>query len=746
MEREEMFEGEQGATYDPSANALALKIVGSGFTNRPQRYDRIFVKGEEHFHIAGFNKFGFLTASPATGSESTEPILASDHWGVRCVIDIGPKAPGEQASDEVTELVEPVRLKKATGSLADGATPQQTLLDLDVLPTHEQTEQRRSAFSLLKSVLVDAAPGEASDPAVVNLLKSSLAIVPVGSYGLGVWTAGSDIDCLCIGRFTSTTFFGLALARLRKAEARGVRILRRVNANTGTMLELDVEGVKMDLQYCPAGAVAEGWPAVLQRPASDPVFKLAPQTLAKLKAARDLDYLRRSVPEMAKFRTAHRLVKTWAKSRGVYSARFGYLGGIQISVLLARVCKLLVRDHGSVSVADILTTFFHHYAGFDWKTRMAFDPFFHRRRLQYARTPREPLAILGYFPPVLNTSHAASRPSVRTLTSEFGRASRLLSEPGMTWERFLCGDGAPSESTLKSVAAHEFLASFKSYVKIDVQHWGVSPARGASFVGWLESRLVHLLVDMHRAAPQLLPRIWPARFVEDGDVAETADGRDFQACCFLVGLDWLEGEEQAGEQEKEARKIALGALQAVLHRFEANTRSDEKYFDERSQWVGATVTRRAELGKLTVDERELGGYTPGEEVEDEDEESEEDLDEDLPSGGEEWPKAKARKGGKKAKQPVIVPAAEGKGKKFRPAEDVIKRLRWDPSLDSADFLVGYEDRFLGPRERALDSWKSEQSDLEFIPQHRVLYFKRKSDGEIVWERKTRIDRLFGSGV
>ena len=47
---------------------------------------------------------------------------------------------------------------------------------------------------------------------------------------------------------------------------------------------------------------------------------------------------------LAIHRLAHRAVRTWARTRGIYSVRFGYLGGIQISVLLARVCKSLARD------------------------------------------------------------------------------------------------------------------------------------------------------------------------------------------------------------------------------------------------------------------------------------------------------------------------------------------------------------------------------------------------------------------
>jgi poly(A) polymerase Pap1 len=84
-----------------------------------------------------------------------------------------------------------------------------------------------------------------------------MVVVPVGSYGLGVWSTSSDIDCLCVGSISAKTFFSLASQKLRKAADLGIRILRRVKANSGTMLELDVRGIKLDLQYCPATKIAE---------------------------------------------------------------------------------------------------------------------------------------------------------------------------------------------------------------------------------------------------------------------------------------------------------------------------------------------------------------------------------------------------------------------------------------------------------------------------------------------------------
>lgn len=90
----------------------------------------------------------------------------------------------------------------------------------------------------------------------------------------------------------------------------------------------------------------------------------------------------------------------------------------------------------------------------------------------------------------------------------------------------------------------------------------------------------------------------------------------------------------------------------------------------------------------------------------------------------------------------VKPAGAGK---LRSAVDAMNRIRWDSGMDSSDYLVGYEDRFLGAQEKALDNWRTEQTDEEFIPQHRILYFKRKSDGVIVWDRRTRVDTIFGSG-
>ncbi|MCJ1274358.1 hypothetical protein MMC21_002154 [Puttea exsequens] len=86
---------------------------------------------------------------------------------------------------------------------------------------------------------------------------------------------------------------------------------------------------------------------------------------------------------------------------------------------------------------------------------------------------------------------------------------------------------------------------------------------------------------------------------------------------------------------------------------------------------------------------------------------------------------------------------------LRPAKDILSRIKHDPSLSEADYVIGYQDRHsLEPMELDVSIWKDDVTDEEWIPQHRIWYFRNKRDqeGTHVWDRETRLDKVFGSGV
>ncbi|KAI1656741.1 hypothetical protein F4813DRAFT_363121 [Daldinia decipiens] len=706
--------GEKAATFDPIANHLAESTARSDFDKRPQRYDRILVKRED-FTVTGFNMFGqrmgasqtdFCVDSKDDGS-NVQLSYGSDHWGIKCSLKISKDGP-VRSTDSSNTAFTPLKTKQEQMAASQLAA---YLSEQSVFPSDVDIAMRESALCLLKEVMMQDED---------NLARGlpAFMLVPVGSYGLGVWTAASDINCLCIGRISSKTFLALAIQRLRKAAWRGIKILRRVDAHSGTSLGLAIGHIKIDLQYCSAVSIAETWPAALALPPTDPVFKLPQSALATLKPVRDLHHLLGTIPDLAAFRLSYHVIKCWAKRRGIYAAQFGYLSGIQISILLSRVCKLLADTRGPVSgIQMILRNFYHHYAGFDWDDSVVFDPFFHKE-LSYVRTEREPMVILGFHGPRLNTAQTMLVSTAHTIIKELKRADSILSGTEMVWTELL------NENT----GITEFLRIYMTYIKVTARFWGVSLARINTTLEWLESKCALLLVEIGKAVPDIYPRIWPSRFVnqEASEEDEEYEGH------YLIGLEL---KDPTGLPTDITRIRSMQAsLDACIRIFEAQASRDAKYFDPKSSWISATITLQRELGELRLDNRDWGKYVV------------EAEDEDI-GDSEFWASMEADEAResptKKETRLSQKPTYEGK---LRSAGDVLNRLRWDQAIDSSDYIIGYEDRFSGAMERSVDSWKSDTTHEEFIPEHRILYFKRKSDGTMVWDREERRDEIFGSGV
>jgi endonuclease/exonuclease/phosphatase family metal-dependent hydrolase len=242
----ELHEGEQGATFDPLTNELAAKMVGSGLKKRPQRYDRIFVNSHLRLRPCRFNMFGFSLTNHNHGQARG---VASDHWGIRCLLE----RPDSRMLDTSRAVQgNAPQLVRAAPTLGGLEEIKRCLGSRGSLASELDAQRRTQAIKLLERALQCRDYGDLDG----NLRKGPrLVLLPVGSFALGVWDPASDIDCLCIGEMSQRTFFSLAKSRLRKLSSAGITLLRKVRANSGTMLELDVTGIKFDLQYCSAASI-----------------------------------------------------------------------------------------------------------------------------------------------------------------------------------------------------------------------------------------------------------------------------------------------------------------------------------------------------------------------------------------------------------------------------------------------------------------------------------------------------------
>lgn len=738
------FQGEQGFTDEGAfRRALTYGPDSGKLPRRPQRLDKVLIKSPGMVTVQSFNKFGKISKV-----EEGHSVDEKCHLGVRAVLRL------EHGSNNLDTFCVADRSAFATSRISQGLPNQLTghesvleaLRSVHGFPLFRERQLREKAFEALKVALIGASFHHTPlDPEKQRL---DLVLLPIGSYALDVWTPSSNLDCLCVGTFSLSTFIDIATQRIQQAADEGIKLIRKIDSLMGTTLEIVFE----DRLWINATYARAPWPL----PSSGPTRHFSPDTLKALRAYKDLDYVQRSVPDIVVFRLAHRFIKTWAEIRGIYSAKLGYLSGIQITILLTRVHKRLVTQAVWPTVPELLFTFFKEYAVFDWEKNVVFDECFHKD-LSYSRTSREPLAILSYFPPALNTSLAATTSSVKTIRSEFQQAEKTLAQENGTWADLL-RVLIPDCPTSGSLAADDFLMCHQRYIKMSVQYWGGSITKGRGFIGWVESRIPSLLADLDISLKVLHVRIWPTRFQENWQDKEAqpdshTEEREYQGA-FLIGVDVV---GKMGESRPGSGK----AMVEIFKKFARQIRSDERHFDAAFMEIGFRFQRSLDIFmprndlssghdgenhqsvKYRVDRRNWDAYTK--------------WDEDLDVDGEERRSRQAATvqsewsaSSKSIKKPAINqprsavgPKPQGLGK-FRSAADVLNRLRWDASYDQNDFVVGYEDRFLGAMERGLDDWKSEQTHEEFIPQHRILYFKRNSDGVLVWERRTRTDLVFGS--
>lgn len=74
-------------------------------------------------------------------------------------------------------------------------------------------------------------------------------------------------------------------------------------------------------------------------------------------------------------------------------------------------------------------------------------------------------------------------------------------------------------------------------------------------------------------------------------------------------------------------------------------------------------------------------------------------------------------------------------KKLRTSREVYDQIRWDPRLDPAAFVIGYETRDAGTQEIGLLHFDPQGE----IPWHRIQYIRRGPT--TVWDRRERLDLL-----
>jgi poly(A) polymerase Pap1/uncharacterized protein (UPF0248 family)/2'-5' RNA ligase/endonuclease/exonuclease/phosphatase family metal-dependent hydrolase len=732
---ENIPEGEDGATFDRFSNPLA-SISPPSIGNRPQRYDRVLFQKGGQVQPENFEIFGLPNHDGQCGS---------DHYGI-CVTFQVNETTGAVIQSNLNSLVPDVsEMRPKKLQVIEDFTDLEEMIE-SYLPGSADCKQREEALKLLQKTL-SAGRG-----------FKDLVLAPLGSYLMGTYFADSDVDLLAIGSVSPQVFFDITISELQgldkngKNKDDGFKSIHFVNSLV-PIVELVVLGIKVDLQYCQAPELLQRYVGKLppktvnfilpnsfqcryHAESSSPdlatlvfdqelVSKLAPSSLRPLNTYRDTAYLLNTIPDIKSYRTAHRFLSLYLKLHGLYSAKFGYLGGIHLSLMLNRVVKLLPQNQ-SVTPGSIVRTFFVYYASFDWATDIVSDPALNSSFKTTVRTAREAVFIHAIHSPTArpNVASSCTRLSAQTIMDEFSLAALKLAEGSWKW----CHQP-------QSASVSEFLNRFSAFVRIKVDIWNLDQTGGAKMremLGGLESSFVRLMVGLGRLN-SIQGRVWPNRLYRIAEQQAQGEVNGY----YLVGVT---ANEESADMDK--RKLTASKVVTAVLEFERSVKGSRD-FESGNMWVAMDVVPKKkilEMG-LVADQRDWSSMANYTSISLDDDQGL--YQEDRLTEGE---KTHPHRTSEFNLDPG-PPAKKSRSPFLRPAQDIIARIRWDPELVAAEFVIGYEDRFLGVKEIELERWKGEQTDEEFIPMHRIVWVKKKDqDGDqMVWDRKRKVDAIFNSG-
>ena len=246
-------------------------------------------------------------------------------------------------------------------------------------------------------------------------------VLTSGSYRLGLNEKGMDIDTICVApqMVTREDFFNSLKVILEDHDS----VENLVSADTAAVpiITFDFDGINIDLLFAqlPLDAVPEDMDVN-----DDAILRgVDPATEKSLNGPRVTNLVEKLVPNFDSFRGLLRCVRLWAKRRGIYSNKMGYLGGVNCNILSAFICQL----YPNAPVSRLLLRFFEILRDWNWPTPIALAPAYDAGlglecwEPSYS-TAREVMPMLTPAYPSMNSSFSVSQQSLDIMVYEMNEA------------------------------------------------------------------------------------------------------------------------------------------------------------------------------------------------------------------------------------------------------------------------------------------------------------------------------------
>ena len=179
------------------------------------------------------------------------------------------------------------------------------------------------------------------EPRNEQLIKNARGkILPYGSFRLGVYGPGSDIDTLIVAPkyVTLQDYFRLFPSLLFELSPAGaVTDFTAVPETHVPIMKFEYLGISIDLIFSRVAVLRELPAQNFDLKDINLLRGLDEWELRALNGPRVSDEIMSLIPEHVTFRQALRAIKLWAKRRAVYANIMGFPGGVAWAILVARV-------------------------------------------------------------------------------------------------------------------------------------------------------------------------------------------------------------------------------------------------------------------------------------------------------------------------------------------------------------------------------------------------------------------------
>ncbi|VVC32701.1 Polymerase, nucleotidyl transferase domain,Poly(A) polymerase, RNA-binding [Cinara cedri] len=300
-----------------------------------------------------------------------------------------------------------------------------------VITTDDDLSQRLEVLSMLNNLAKEWIREVSMERNLPEITADNVGglVCTFGSYRLGVYHKGADIDAIIIvpRHITRADYFSTFYNKLKENPT--INYVRAVEEAFVPVIKMIIQGIEIDMLFARLALKEVHEDTDLQQ--DDLLRNLNPKCVRSLNGCRVTDSILRLVPNRESFKKTLIAIKLWAKRKRVYSNALGYLGGVSWAMLVARICQL----YPNAAPATLIHKFFLIFSKWQWPQPVLLKPSYYMDLGYPVWDPRVNMSDRTHVMPIItpvypqqNSTFNVSNSTLNIIQEEFKTSLDIMGE------------------------------------------------------------------------------------------------------------------------------------------------------------------------------------------------------------------------------------------------------------------------------------------------------------------------------